>query len=59
MSLQLVPATDEHVVATLAGDDKIVRHEAVAPFDEIEDALRLADATRAGEEKSDTEDIGK
>src|SRR4026209_840250 len=59
VALHLVPACDQHIVAAHAGDDQIVRDEAVAPLDEIQHALRLADTALAGEEQPNAEDVSE
>ncbi len=57
--LQLVPAADEDVAAAPARDDQIVGDEAVAALDEVEHALRLADAALADEQEPDAEHVGE
>src|SRR6202022_4380911 len=57
--LHLVAAADQHIVAALADDYKIVSHQPVSPLDEIEDAFRLTDSTHAREKEADTENVGE
>ena len=57
MALQLVPAADQHVVAAPARDHEIVRDEPMAALDEIEHALRLADAASTHEQQPDAEHV--
>src|SRR2546423_3220102 len=57
MPLHLMTASDEHIVATLAGDDQIVGNEPMAALDKIQHTFRLSDATLAGKEQSDAENI--
>src|SRR3954462_6016234 len=59
MTLHLVTAPDQDIVASLAGDYQIVSDEAVAALHEIEHTLGLADAAFTGEKKADTEDVGQ
>src|SRR5205085_7634420 len=59
MALHLVATANQDIVAPLTGDDEIVGDESMAALDEIENALRFPDATLAGEEQSDAENIGE
>src|SRR4029077_11776744 len=59
MALQLMAAPDQDIVPTLAGDNEIIRDEAVAALNEIEHAFRFADAARPREKKPDPEHIGQ
>ena len=59
MTLHLVTTADQNVVPAFAGDDEIVGDEPMAPLDEIEHALGLADSALAAEEDADAENIGE
>ena len=59
VALQLVAAADEDVAAAARGDDEIVGDEPVPALDEIEHALRLADAALPDEEQPDAEHVGE
>src|SRR3954462_194001 len=59
VTLHLVTAPDENIVAALAGDYKVVGNQAMSPLDEIENALRLADAALARKEEPDAKNVGK
>jgi hypothetical protein len=37
--LKIMTTADQHIVASLAGDDEIIRHQPVASLNEIEHAL--------------------
>src|SRR5579883_16117 len=57
MALELVPPAHEHVGAAPGGDHQIVGDEPVPALDEVEHALRLADAALAREEEAHPEDV--
>src|SRR4051812_8442002 len=59
VSLHLVAAPDQHVVAAFAGNHQVVRNQAMAPFDKIENAFGLSNPAHAGEEESHSEYIGE
>ena len=59
VALQLVAATDQDVAAAAPHDDEIVGDEAMPALDEIEHALRLADAALADEQQPDAEHVGE
>lgn len=59
MPLQLVPATDEEIRAAPARDHQIVGDETMASLDQVEHALRLADAALPHEQQPDAVHVGQ
>src|ERR1700682_6439043 len=59
MPLHLVAAADQHIVAALADDYEIIRHQPVSPLDAIEAALRFTNSAHAREKETDTENISE
>ena len=57
MPLHLVAAADQHIIAPLARDHKIVGDQPMPALNEIEHALRFSDPAFAGEEQPDTEHV--
>src|SRR4051812_44972302 len=56
---KLVSPTDEDVVAAAGHLHHVVGNQAVAPFDEIEDAFTLSDSRAAHEEQAYSINIGQ
>jgi hypothetical protein len=59
MTLELVTAPDENVIAAPLGDDEVVRDKPMPPLDEIENAFRFADSAFSREEKAHAENISE
>ena len=59
MPLQLVAASDQDVAGTAPYDDEIVGDDAMAALDEVEHALRLADAALADEQEPHAVHVGE
>ena len=55
---QLQPGADQNVVSVAPDTDDVVRDEAMPSFDQIENALALADAASAHEQQTDAIDVG-
>jgi hypothetical protein len=59
MTLKLVTAPDQDIIAATLGNDEVIGNKPVSALDEIEHALRFPDTTLSRKEQSDTEYVGK
>src|SRR5207237_8595671 len=57
MTLHLVTAANEHIVAALAGDDEIVGNEAMPALHQVQHTFRLADSALAGKKQSNSKHV--
>jgi hypothetical protein len=59
VTLELVAAADQNVVAAPHRDDNVVCDEPVSSLDKVENALRLSDATAPDEKEPDAKYISE